>query len=225
MTLVDMQLLRSLFLICWASLASACAQGAEADPAALNVETQAVEDCAGSDCFDPGFGSDVGLALCPEGEIVVESNVASSSSLVVCDCKCTSHDNTGWIVWTDEASAKQSVVPIYPGKLVSPDTFSASTSPVIRDQLWHVEMCVSVDRAQLDQSDFITLVKRLTNSDDSPYCFDPLYITIQGTTVKLKLADRWIHADDEQYLGEDVSSEDLADLRHLFAGSAESPFK
>lgn len=36
---------------------------------------------------------------------------------------------------------------------------------------------------------FTTLIKRLSDSGDSPYCFDPLYITRQGGTVELKLGD------------------------------------
>lgn len=212
-----MKLLKLLFVICWAPLALACVRGVEVVSAVLDVAEQAAEICAGGDCAEPARDGNVDLALCPEGKIAVAHNAASSSSLVVCDCRCTSHDNTGWIVWTEGPSAAQLAVEIYSGKLVSPDVFSATASPLIRDLLSDVQMCAPIDRAQLGRSDFTTLVKRPSDSVDFPYCFDLLYISIEGSTVRLKLADRWIDADDDEFFGEQVSDEDAARLDYLLS--------
>lgn len=214
---MDMQLQKMLFLFCWGLLAVACTRGAEPGPVVPDAATRTAVICVGSECSEPARNSDIGLALCPEGEILVASNAVSSSSLVVCDCRCTSHDNAGWIVWSDGTSAPQSVVQIYAGKLVSRDTFSATASPMIGDRLANVPMCVPVDREQLDQSDFTTLIKRPTNLEEFPYCFDPLYISIQGSGVRLKLGDRWIEADDGEFFRGEVPDGDLDDLNRLLS--------
>lgn len=212
------QMPRLFLVISWLSLALACTRSAEADPGMRNETSAAVESCGSTDCSVPNWDHDVSLGLCPDGEIVVAHNAASSSSLIVCDCKCSSHDNTGWIVWTDEASTVQKVVQIRPGKLVSPDIFATTVSPVIRDRLADVRMCAPVDRMQMDQSDFTTLMKRPTNLEEFPYCFDPFYISIHGDAVRLKLGDHWIDTDDAEIFGEKVSNDDLEELNELLSG-------
>lgn len=144
-----MQLKRMLLLVGWASLALACGRSEGASPVATEAATPVVEVCTGSDCAEPRWDSDIGLALCPDGKLSVARNAASSSTLVICDCHCTSHDNTGWVVLNDGSSGTGSVVLIFPGMMASPEMFSASTSPIIRDLVVGVPMCMPVDRAQL----------------------------------------------------------------------------
>ena len=204
-----MQLKRMLLLVGWASLALACGRSAGAAPFATNVATPVAEVCAGSGCAELRLDSDIGFALCPDGALSVARDAASSSTLVICDCRCTSHDNTGWVVLNDGSSGVRSVVPIFPGMMASPEMFSANTSPTINDLVVGVPMCTPVDRAQLKQSTFITLSKRPSESTEFPYCFDPLYILAEGSMVKLKLGSRWIDPNDAEFFGRRVLEEDL----------------
>lgn len=220
-----MPLKRMLLLVGWASLALACGRSEGASPVATEAATPVAEVCTGSDCAEPRWDSDIGLALCPDGKLSVARNAASSSTLVICDCHCTSHDNTGWVVLNYGSSGTGSVVLIFPGMMASPEMFSASTSPIIRDLVVGVPMCIPVDRAQLEKSTFITLSKRPSESTEFPYCFDPLYISADAGAVRLKLADHWIDPHDYEYFGEAPSNKDVDNLHRLLSGGTARTIK
>lgn len=97
--------------------------------------------------------------------------------LVSCDCKCTSHDNVGWIVDRDVRTGEQVVRKLQVGKQSTVESVRRS-SGLVSDGFSEYPYCSAINSKSLSGSMFVTLLKEPTGSDVSPYCFYPAYIVL-----------------------------------------------
>ncbi|HAY43446.1 MAG TPA: hypothetical protein DCY59_07795 [Micrococcaceae bacterium] len=195
------------------SFSVSCARIADVDPVPSVAKGKG--DCADMACFNDKPHITASQNLCPDGEIAVANGQNSSAKLVVCDCKCTSHDNIGWVAWEDDKSGSLSVVSVFPGKLASARDFSSTPSPVIHDIYAPVGMCRPVDYNELVQSDFVTLMKRPDEGGLRPYCFDALYMTVSDNSLIMSFDGHLVDADDASFFGAKVSARDLSDVQRV----------
>lgn len=171
------------------------------------------EDCFGANCLNKDSYIAASQNLCPDGRIAVANSQNSSAELVVCECKCTSHDNVGWVAWEDDETGVLSVVSVFPGKLASAQDFSITPSPVINDIYAPVGMCRPVDYKELVQSDFVSLIKRPDDGAVGPYCFDALYMTVTDNSLVMHFDGDLVGANDPVFFGAKVSVSNLNDLQ------------
>ncbi|WP_180869798.1 hypothetical protein [Stenotrophomonas maltophilia] len=144
---------------------SASAAGAEAHVAADDATRQGslrVEE-----------RSSVIKQLCETETVWLSWNDAvPSATLVTCDCSCTSHDNSGWLVeWQPEDDTYR-VHRVSLGKVFSPTAFrraGARIQDIVSSHPW----CSGAKPGMPKNAVFATLVKQPTESGDEPYCFTP----------------------------------------------------
>lgn len=116
------------------------------------------------------------LLACETPKVSIAWNRARKNSfLIACDCECTSHDNTGWLIDTNIATGKQNIQELYLGKSYTMEALKHTTSK-IPDIFDSHPLCEKIDNDALDKSFFLTLIKQPTNNDTEPYCFSPAYI-------------------------------------------------
>ncbi|MEQ3435939.1 Secreted protein [Stenotrophomonas maltophilia] len=103
------------------------------------------------------------------------NNAVPDAALVTCDCSCTSHDNSGWLVETGLDGDVSRVRRVALGKVSSveelerygervPDTFSSHP--------W----CSGAKPKAPTNAVFATLMKQPSQMGDTPYCFTPHFI-------------------------------------------------
>jgi hypothetical protein len=133
------------------------------------------------------------LLACETPKVSIAWNRARKNSfLIACDCECTSHDNTGWLIDTNIATGKQNIKELHLGKRYTVEALKHTTSN-IPDIFNSHPLCEKIDNNTLNNSIFVTLIKQPTNNDAAPYCFSPAYIiedkknlTIQTNNNKLE---------------------------------------
>lgn len=85
--------------------------------------------------------------------------------LLACECNCTSHDNKGWFIFSDQ----KKVQGVGLGKPATPE--SLHNVDRIPDIMASHPLCNGIDSNELGTADFVTLIKYPTGEDASPYCF------------------------------------------------------
>lgn len=108
--------------------------------------------------------------------------------LVACDCKCTSHDNTGWLIGGVSITGEREIQKLYLGKEFTLEALEKEPSS-ISDILASHPLCEKVDAVKLRKSVFVILLKQPTNSQSTPYCFLPAYIMDHGGSMKIRTND------------------------------------
>lgn len=100
------------------------------------------------------------------------NNAVPEATLVTCDCRCTSHDNSGWLVeWQPEDDTYR-VHRVSLGKVFSPTEFrraGARMQDIVSSHPW----CSSAKPSMPTNAVFVTLVKQPAGAGDEPYCFTP----------------------------------------------------
>lgn len=95
--------------------------------------------------------------------------------LLVCECECTSYDNTGWLVDINSKTGMRNIQGLYLGKNTTVEGLIANSGS-ISDMFASHPLCEDVDSKKAKESVFISLIKQPTNSGSNPYCFYPAYI-------------------------------------------------
>jgi hypothetical protein len=95
--------------------------------------------------------------------------------LISCDCRCTSHDNTGWIVSNTKGASSLIITRAVLGKSATVAQIK-SEPDAIKDIMSSFPLCEKPVRSELTHSVFVTLIKSPTGEEDPPYCFSPAYI-------------------------------------------------
>ena len=111
--------------------------------------------------------------LCKTEKVWLSWNKAvPNATLVTCDCSCTSHDNSGWLVeWQPEVDTYR-VHRVSLGKVFSPTEFRRA-GVRIQDIVSSHPWCSAAKPSMPTTAVFATLVKQPTESGDEPYCFTP----------------------------------------------------
>ena len=94
--------------------------------------------------------------------------------LLTCDCRCTSHDNSGWLIERRDSREDTVAYRMALGKTFTvraTQEIPASINDRVNDPL-----CGKINTDALDASVFISLYKYPTNRESASYCFAPLYI-------------------------------------------------
>ncbi|MBK0011033.1 hypothetical protein [Stenotrophomonas sp. S41] len=102
------------------------------------------------------------------------NSAVPSATLVTCDCSCTSHDNSGWLVEEQPEFDSYRVHRVSLGKVFSPTEFrraGARIQDIVSSHPW----CSSAKPSMPTNAVFVTLVKQPTESGDEPYCFTPRF--------------------------------------------------
>lgn len=111
--------------------------------------------------------------LCKTEAVWLSWNSAvPNATLVTCDCSCTSHDNSGWLVEAQPDFDSYRVHRVSLGKVFSPTEFrraGARIEDIVSSHPW----CSVAKPSMPTNAVFATLVKQPTESGDDPYCFTP----------------------------------------------------
>ncbi|HDS1634153.1 TPA: hypothetical protein ACXM51_003695 [Stenotrophomonas maltophilia] len=99
------------------------------------------------------------------------NNAVPNATLVTCDCGCTSHDNSGWLVEAQEVGTYR-VHRVSLGKVFSPTEFCRAGARIQDIVSSHPWCSVAISSMPMNAI-FATLVKQPTESGDEPYCFMP----------------------------------------------------
>ncbi|HGM7286596.1 hypothetical protein [Stenotrophomonas maltophilia] len=99
------------------------------------------------------------------------NNAVPNATLVTCDCSCTSHDNSGWLVEAQEVGTYR-VHRVSLGKVFSPTEFCRAGARIQDIVSSHPWCSVAISSMPMNAI-FATLVKQPTESGDEPYCFMP----------------------------------------------------
>lgn len=158
-------------------------------------------DSAGH-CTLPLTGNADALSLCESNAPKLYWNQGRKDYLLACECECSSHDNTGWLV---DASAGR-VQGVDLGKpAVVQDLINID---VVTDILASHPFCEALDSNSLRSAEFVSLVKYPTGNDNVPYCFSPRVFITTGENIVIKdNGSRISEDDDEVFLS---TSEDVA---------------
>ena len=95
--------------------------------------------------------------------------------LITCDCNCSSHDNTGWLVSASSLDGVRDIKKMELGKKFSIESL-VSLSSSVPDFFSPYELCETVDPQELRKSTFVSLLKQPASNGGKPYCFSPVYI-------------------------------------------------
>ncbi|WP_353076101.1 hypothetical protein [Stenotrophomonas sepilia] len=112
------------------------------------------------------------------------NNAVPNATLVTCDCSCTSHDNSGWLVEAQPEVDTYRVHRVSLGKVFSPTEFrraGARIQDIVSSHPW----CSGAKPSMPTNAVFATLVKQPTESGDEPYCFTPHFF-VGDRNVPLK---------------------------------------
>ncbi|QOY62253.1 hypothetical protein INQ40_10025 [Lysobacter sp. H21R4] len=140
-------------------------------------------------------GNQEALSLCEGGAPMLYWNEGRENYLLSCECNCTSHDNTGWLV--DRSSRKVQGVALgktaVAAELVDVDSVS--------DILAAHPFCAAIDPGSLQAAEFVSLVKYPTGNEDSAYCFSPrTFITSSEGVVIEDYGNQVRDSDEEVFL-------------------------
>lgn len=158
-------------------------------------------DSAGH-CALPLSGNADALALCEGNAPKLYWNLGRENYLLACECDCSSHDNTGWLI--DLSTGRVQRVGL--GKpAVARELFNVD---VVTDALASHPFCEAIDPDSLQSAEFISLIKYPTGDEDVPYCFSPRAFITSGEEIVIEdNGSRVPDNDDEVFL---VTSEDVA---------------
>ena len=116
--------------------------------------------------------SPVSKQLCKTEKVWLSwNNAVPNATLVTCDCSCTSHDNSGWLVEAQEVGTYR-VHRVSLGKVFSPTEFCRAGARIQDIVSSHPWCSVAISSMPMNAI-FATLVKQPTESGDEPYCFMP----------------------------------------------------
>ncbi|MGY0612459.1 hypothetical protein [Luteimonas sp. A501] len=159
-------------------------------------------------------GNQDALALCEGDTATLYWTEGRRHYLLACECKCTSHDNYGWLV--DGSSGKVQGValgkPAIATELVDVDAVSDILAP-------H-PFCEAIDPGSMQAAEFVSLIKQPTGDEDTPYCFSPrAFITSSQGLVIEDNGSKVPESDEEVFLltSADVAAAVLALARQTVA--------
>lgn len=140
-------------------------------------------------------GNQGALSLCEGYAPMLYWNEGRENYLLACECDCTSHDNTGWLI--DGSSGKVQGValgkPAIATELVDVDAVS--------DILASHPFCKAFDPGSLQAAEFVSLIKYPTGDEDAPYCFSPRTFTMSNDGIVIEDNGRKLpDGDDEVFL-------------------------
>lgn len=157
------------------------------------------------------------MALCEGYAPMLYWNEGRENYLLACECDCTSHDNTGWLI--DGSSGKVQRValgkPAIATELVGVDAVS--------DILASHPFCEAFDPGSLQAAEFVSLIKYPTGDEDAPYCFSPRTFTMSNDGIVIEDNGRKLPGgDDEVFLATsaEVATTVLALAREAVAEEA-----
>lgn len=114
------------------------------------------------------------------------NNAVPGSTLVTCDCGCTSHDNSGWLIEPGLKDGNPRVRRVSLGKVSSVVEFKRAGDKV-QDIISSHPWC-SADKVKVPlNAVFTTLMKQPSQSGDAPYCFTPHFFVGDGSAPLRKV--------------------------------------
>lgn len=153
-----------------------------------NEERCGTDDyCKKSLDYDP-----VAISLCDGMSPYLYWNRATSNMLLACECNCTSHDNTGWIIY----GINPKIQGVALGKPTTPDLIRQDDK--VPDIMASHPMCSAINEANLSDADFVTLIKYPTGDDNSPYCFEARYLLVRDDELRIIEAERELDRSDHE---------------------------
>jgi hypothetical protein len=108
---------------------------------------------------------------------------------ISCECDCTSHDNSGWLVSFNSSPNPPSVQKVTLGKRYTLEKFHKAPSMIVDILAPHL-MCEASDPEKWGASIFVSLIKRPTDKLKNPYCFYPAYILFRNGSITVQSNDR-----------------------------------
>lgn len=108
--------------------------------------------------------------------------------LVACDCSCTSHDNSGWLISASPLADEYEVKKLYLGKKFTVEELGQDLTNISDIMISH-PLCEKVNFAKLKLSAFVTLLKQPTSDQSIPYCFLPAYILVEREGARIETND------------------------------------
>ena len=146
------------------------------------------------------------LALCEGNAPQLYWNQGRESYLFACECDCSSHDNTGWLV--DVSTGRVQGVglgkPAVAQELINVD--------VVTDIMASHPFCEALDSNSLQSAEFVSLIKYPTGNDNIPYCFSPRTFIKSGESIVIKDNGSRVFEDDDEVIlstSEDVAAKVL----------------
>ncbi|WP_155760134.1 hypothetical protein [Stenotrophomonas maltophilia] len=113
------------------------------------------------------------------------NNAVPNATLVTCDCICTSHDNSGWLVETGLKDDVPRVRRVTLGKVSGVAEFNRYGERV-PDTFASHPWCSGTKPKMPINAVFATLMKQPTKAGDAPYCFTPhFFVGTQSAPLRM----------------------------------------
>ena len=149
--------------------------------------------------------------LCDSSDLSVHWAKGLGRYLIQCRSGGTSEENVVWLIdLKAEFFGK-----LYFGRFFKKSALEAEPDMKIQDKFQSRELCNSVDLLKIEASDFVLLDKKPTNDAESPYCYDPVYLVLQGGRLTIGNNSGPFKDNDADHAVHEVLSRDEARLRHL----------
>lgn len=134
------------------------------------------------------------LERCEAPKLTLNWNENTAGAfLLACDCNCTSHDNTGWLVENYSINALPKITELSLGRRFTLQALRQSPSS-IRDTLSSSPLCEPLDFEKAEVGVFVSMIKRPSKADNAPYCYYPVYIVVRAEQLEIET-----HDEDDGY--------------------------
>ena len=197
---VNYRVLVFLFLVSSLTIRTAEADSVNADKNVTNLHCNGSGECS-AELADPQ--SPVAKACQSPKQSVSWNAKFKNAFLIICDCDCTTHDNEGWLIENSRSESKATVRQVYLGKETTIASMRKNPSR-ISDIMASHPLCEALVAKMLDESSFVTLVKRPTHGRLESYCFSPVYIARGEKGLQFKGPDSNFREDG--FRGEEVNN-------------------
>ncbi|RJX74081.1 hypothetical protein [Pseudomonas sp. LS-2] len=134
------------------------------------------------------------LELCEAPHLTLNWNQKTPGAfLLACDCNCTSHDNTGWLVENYSIQALPKITELSLGRRFTLQALRRSPSSIL-DALSSSPLCELLDVEKTEVGVFVSMIKRPAKTENATYCYYPVYIVVRGEQLEIET-----HDEDDGY--------------------------
>ena len=160
------------------------------EPLAGDVPQRPKSCDADGHCRATLAGIEDARAICDGATPMLYWNQGRDSHLLACECNCTSHDNTGWVLHGSSGQVQGVAL----GKAaVAEDLINVDT---VSDIMASHPFCEAADHRALQSAEFVSLIKYPTGRDDTPYCFSVRAFSISRDGLVIEDDGRKVLEDD-----------------------------
>ncbi|MGF6964857.1 hypothetical protein OKW43_001862 [Paraburkholderia sp. WC7.3g] len=149
--------------------------------------------------------------LCDSPDFSVLWTKRGERYLVQCRSRSTSEENVVWIIDVKTGFFGK----LYFGRFFKKSILEAGPNMKIEDKFQSRGLCSAAEILRVKASNFVLLDKKSTNNSENPYCYDPIYLTLQGGRLTIGTNNGPFKIGDTDHAVHAVLNRDKARLSHL----------